>query len=168
MLQMFHLDVSKVDLSVAHVANGYTRMFQSHVSSVSSVFICMLQKFYLDVLKVDRVLHMLQWLRWLADNGLPQGFTSYLAPPSPSPLLSLPSISGCTSSSTQEHAESWMSGRCGTGLANEHADSRTSGRHSNKRGQTSRRSRHCSLCTRQAGAGVQTWARVRVLAIMWA
>jgi hypothetical protein len=49
MLLMFHLDVSKVDIGVAHVANGYTRMFQSHVSSVSSVFRRMLQMFHLDV-----------------------------------------------------------------------------------------------------------------------
>jgi hypothetical protein len=38
--------------------NGYTRMFQAYVSSVSSVFIFMLQMFHLDVLKVDRVLHV--------------------------------------------------------------------------------------------------------------
>jgi hypothetical protein len=50
---MFHLDVSKVDLSVAHVANSYTRMFETHVLSVQSVFRRMLQMFYLDVSKVD-------------------------------------------------------------------------------------------------------------------
>jgi hypothetical protein len=103
-------------------------LFQTFVSNVSSgcfksrswcytcckathayfkCFICfrlMLQMFYLDVSKVDRVLHMLQWLythilnacfkicftsgcfesrsgvascRWLAKNGLPQSFSSY-------------------------------------------------------------------------------------------
>jgi hypothetical protein len=67
MLQMFHLDVLKVDLSVAHIANGYTRIFQVfHLS-----FIRMLQIFHVDVLKVDQILHMLQWHRWLADGGLP-------------------------------------------------------------------------------------------------
>jgi len=35
-------------------------MFQKHVSSVLSFFRRMLQMFYLDVSKVDRVLHMLQ------------------------------------------------------------------------------------------------------------
>jgi hypothetical protein len=52
MLQIFYLDVSKVDLGVTHVANGYTRMFQSHVSNVSSIFIHMLQMFYVDASKV--------------------------------------------------------------------------------------------------------------------
>jgi hypothetical protein len=31
----------------------------------------MLQMFHLDVLKIDQVLHMLQWRRWLVDSGLP-------------------------------------------------------------------------------------------------
>jgi hypothetical protein len=31
----------------------------------------MLQIFHVDVSKVDRVLHMLQWRQWLADAGLP-------------------------------------------------------------------------------------------------
>jgi hypothetical protein len=51
MLQMLYRDVLKVDLGVAHVANGYPRMFQSHVSCVSSVFRRMLQMFHLDVSK---------------------------------------------------------------------------------------------------------------------
>jgi hypothetical protein len=46
-------DISKVDLGIAHVANGYTRLFRSHVSSISSVFRRMLQLFQLDVSKVD-------------------------------------------------------------------------------------------------------------------
>jgi len=71
----------------------FLQVFQMHGSSVSSVFRCMLQMFYLDVLEVDRVLHMLQWHRWLADSGLPHGYVSYLAQrTSPSPLLSLPSL----------------------------------------------------------------------------
>ena len=38
MLQMFHLDVSKVDLGVAHVANSFTRMFQVfHLSRTNVV-----------------------------------------------------------------------------------------------------------------------------------
>ena len=34
---MFHKDVAKVDRDVAHVAMGYTRMFQVYVRNVSSV-----------------------------------------------------------------------------------------------------------------------------------
>ena len=34
---MFHKDVAKVDQDVAHVAMGYTRMFQVYVPNVSSV-----------------------------------------------------------------------------------------------------------------------------------
>jgi hypothetical protein len=70
------------------------QLFQTHVSSVSSFFRRMLQMFHLDVLKVDSILHMLQWHRWLADNGLQQGFGSYRVPFScgvPRPLLSSPS-----------------------------------------------------------------------------
>ena len=52
MLQMFHLDVSKVDLSVAHV------VVVIHACFIS--FRHMLQMFYLDVLKVDLVLHMFE------------------------------------------------------------------------------------------------------------
>ena len=53
--------------------------------------------FHLNILKVDRMLHMLQWHQWLVDNSLLQGFGSYLAPsslgaPHP-PLPFLPSIS---------------------------------------------------------------------------
>ena len=36
-------------------------VFQTYVLSVSSVFKCMLQKFYLYISKVDRVLYMLQY-----------------------------------------------------------------------------------------------------------
>jgi hypothetical protein len=50
----------------------------------------MSQMFHLDVSKVDQVLYMLQWRRWLANSGLPQGFSSYLAwRASPTPLLFL-------------------------------------------------------------------------------
>jgi hypothetical protein len=51
MLQMFHLNILKVDLGVIHVANGYTRMFQVFIC----LHICILQMFYLYVSKVDRV-----------------------------------------------------------------------------------------------------------------
>ena len=39
MFQVFHKDVLKVDLGVAHVAMGYTRMFQVYVLNVSSVLV---------------------------------------------------------------------------------------------------------------------------------
>jgi hypothetical protein len=66
----------------------FLQEFQTNVSNVSSVFIRMLQMFHLDVSKADRVLHMLQWHRWLADDALPQGFGSYLAPSSRGALSS--------------------------------------------------------------------------------
>jgi hypothetical protein len=47
---MFHLDV-------AYVCNGF-KCFSGIFASVSSVFFCMLQLLYLDILKVDQVLHM--------------------------------------------------------------------------------------------------------------
>jgi hypothetical protein len=37
---------------------AFLQVFQTHVSSVSSVFFCMLHVLRLDVLKVDRVLHL--------------------------------------------------------------------------------------------------------------
>ena len=37
MLQVFYKDVAKVDRDVAHVAMGYTRMFQVYVPNVSYV-----------------------------------------------------------------------------------------------------------------------------------
>jgi len=52
-------------------------MFQAYVSSVSFVFIRMFQVFHLDVLKVDLGEHMLQWSRWLVDNGRPQPSATY-------------------------------------------------------------------------------------------
>ena len=48
----------------------FLQVFETHVSSVSSVYTRMLQVFQLDVLKVDWMLHILQWRLWLADNGL--------------------------------------------------------------------------------------------------
>jgi hypothetical protein len=49
-LQVFYIDVTKVNRDVAHVAMGYTRMFQVYVLNVSSAsdvcckyFIWMLQ-----------------------------------------------------------------------------------------------------------------------------
>jgi hypothetical protein len=52
---MFHLDISKVDLGVGHV----TVATHTHVSSACFIYFGLkLQKFYLDVLKVDRVLQV--------------------------------------------------------------------------------------------------------------
>jgi hypothetical protein len=47
----------------AHVCNGYTRVFKFFLMFYKcfSYFEHMLQVFYLDIAKVDRVLHMLQW-----------------------------------------------------------------------------------------------------------
>jgi hypothetical protein len=59
MLQVFHLDVAKVNLDVAYVCNDYTC-----VSSVCKCFSCfelMLQVFHLDVAKIHLVLYMMQW-----------------------------------------------------------------------------------------------------------
>ena len=53
-------------LHVAYVNHGF-QMFQMHVLSVSSVFKRMLQVFFLDVSKVDRVLHM--ECAWEAGGG---------------------------------------------------------------------------------------------------
>jgi len=57
-LQVFYLDV-------AYVCNAFQvfflvllQVFQTHVSSVSTIFFCMLQVLHPDVSKVDRVLHM--------------------------------------------------------------------------------------------------------------
>jgi hypothetical protein len=51
LFQMYHLDVSKVDLGVAHVAVATHACFKYF-----SCFGLMLRMFYLDVSKVDRVL----------------------------------------------------------------------------------------------------------------
>jgi hypothetical protein len=63
MLQVFHLDVAKVNLNIACVCNGF-KCFQMFFASISDVyckcFIHMLQGFYLDVAKVNLMLHMLQ------------------------------------------------------------------------------------------------------------
>jgi len=62
-------------------------MFQAHVSHFSHAFIHMLQMFYLDVSKVDRVLHLS--LRFLLSRlGVPS--SRLLAPaghPPPAPIL---------------------------------------------------------------------------------
>ena len=49
MLQVFNLDIVKVDPDVPYVAMAIHACVQEHVSSVSSIFRCMLQVFYLDV-----------------------------------------------------------------------------------------------------------------------
>jgi hypothetical protein len=85
MLQVFHLNVAKLDQDVAylckciiskcfrcfytyvasvlsrclHVCNGYTRVFKFFLV-FCKCFRRILQVFYLDIAKVDRVLHMLQ------------------------------------------------------------------------------------------------------------
>jgi sensor histidine kinase YesM len=78
MLHMFHTYVISVlsgccicfAMAFQVFFRYFLQVFQMHVSSVSSAFRRMLQMFHLDVSKVDRVLHMLQWRRWLADNAL--------------------------------------------------------------------------------------------------
>ena len=57
MLQMFHLNVSKVNLGVAHVAMAIHACFKCFI-----YFRRMFQIFHLDVSKVDPVLLMLLWL----------------------------------------------------------------------------------------------------------
>jgi hypothetical protein len=59
MLQVFYTSVVKIDRDVAHVAKGYTRMFQVYVPTVSSVldvcckcFIWMLQKYIKHMFQV--------------------------------------------------------------------------------------------------------------------
>jgi hypothetical protein len=92
MLKIFHLDVSKVVLSVAHVTMATPACFKS-IFQVLNQFQTYVANFYLDFLKIDLVLHMLQWCRWLADNGLLQGFDSYLARCALAfPFLYLPSL----------------------------------------------------------------------------
>ena len=61
---MFHTYVANV-LSRLHICcnsfqvfHVFFQVFQMHVSNVSSAFIRMLQVLYLDVLKVNRVLHL--------------------------------------------------------------------------------------------------------------
>jgi hypothetical protein len=71
MLQVFHLYVAKVDLDVAYVLQWlhacfkyfqvFCKCFRHMLASVSVVFGCMLQAFHLNVVKVNLVLHMLQW-----------------------------------------------------------------------------------------------------------
>jgi hypothetical protein len=57
MLQMFHLDVSKLNLGVAYDAVAIHACFKCFI-----YFRRMLQMFYLDIAKVDLVLHILLWL----------------------------------------------------------------------------------------------------------
>jgi hypothetical protein len=67
---VFHMYIASVlSKMFAYVCNGYTRIFKffSFFASVSDVcckcfscFRCMLQVFHLNVVKVDRMLHMLQ------------------------------------------------------------------------------------------------------------
>jgi hypothetical protein len=56
--------VASFYLDVVYVCNGFQlflvvlQVYQMHISSVSSVFFCILQVLRLDILKVDQVLHM--------------------------------------------------------------------------------------------------------------
>jgi len=119
----------------------------------------MLHMFHVEVLKVDRVLHMLQWHRWLADGGLAQGFASYLAPSShgaPLPLPSLPFPASMVTIRAQPTSV-WSRGRrvgAGTGSANESAKSRTSDRRSNKRGTGGRANAAGAIVCVRGGVGV--------------
>jgi hypothetical protein len=56
MLQLFHLNIAKVDLDIAYVVMAIHACFKCFVC-----FRCMLQMFQLDALKVDLGEHMLQW-----------------------------------------------------------------------------------------------------------
>jgi hypothetical protein len=75
LLHMFHTYVASV---LSRCCICFAWAFQVFFASVLDVcfkcFIC-LQKYvvnvYLDISKVDRVLHMLQWRQWLAGSGLP-------------------------------------------------------------------------------------------------
>ena len=81
MLQVFHLDISKVDLVLQ-------LLFHMHVLCVSSTFRCMLQVLHSDVSKIDRVLHL--YLRFSAASPSPRCLllpTLARHPPSSPPLL---------------------------------------------------------------------------------
>jgi len=58
MLQVFYLDVAYVCNGFQTFLGVFFHVFHKHVSSVSSIFIRMLQVLHLYVLKVDQVLHM--------------------------------------------------------------------------------------------------------------
>jgi hypothetical protein len=51
---VFYIDVAKIDRDVARVA----MVFQVYVLNISSVFRCILQVFYLDVVKYILMLHI--------------------------------------------------------------------------------------------------------------
>jgi hypothetical protein len=57
-LQVFYLDVAYVCNDFQMFFQAISQVFQMLVSSVSSIFFCMLQLLHLDALKIDRVLHM--------------------------------------------------------------------------------------------------------------
>jgi hypothetical protein len=54
MSQVFYLDVVFVCNDFQVFSGAFFNCFHKHVSSVSSVFFCMLQVLHLDVSKVDR------------------------------------------------------------------------------------------------------------------
>jgi hypothetical protein len=59
-LQVFYMDVTYVCNGFHAFFRCFLQVFQKHVLSVSFVFKRMLYIFYLDVSKIDQVLHMLQ------------------------------------------------------------------------------------------------------------
>jgi hypothetical protein len=78
--QVFHIYVCKRFIWVLHIFAMVFKCFQTFwqvfhmlVSSVSSVFFCMLQLLHLDVSKVDQVLHM--GCAWKATGGVTFGVT---------------------------------------------------------------------------------------------
>ena len=86
MLQVFHMDVLKVDLVLQLV-------FQMHVSCVSSVFRRMLQVLHLDVSKIDWVLHLPSFL--LPRLSVSSSFQHRAGhPPPPRPLLDAGNVRG--------------------------------------------------------------------------
>ena len=67
-LQVFHLNVVYVCNGFQMFLRCFHKCFQTLVSSVSSIFFCMLQLLYPDVLKVDQVLHI--GCAWVAADGV--------------------------------------------------------------------------------------------------
>jgi hypothetical protein len=57
MLHMFHTYVASAFIWMLRMCCNCFQVFQTHALNVSSVFRRMLQVLYLDVSKVDRVLH---------------------------------------------------------------------------------------------------------------
>jgi hypothetical protein len=69
MLLVFYQDVAYV----CNVFQVFFQVFQTHISSVSSIFFFMLQMLYLDVSKVDWALHMICTWKGTGASGLSKG-----------------------------------------------------------------------------------------------